>query len=91
MPLHKNALGIHYDKRNYLPYLTLTDCASTDESTQQNKQGLDEVARLRYELESSRLSVEELQDAITVERQQCLSWMEKHNKVKYYLNNVSAM
>ena len=48
------------------------------------KQNLDELSRLRFELESSRMSVEELQDAISIERQQCLSWMEKHNKVLTY-------
>ena len=52
------------------------------------KQSLDEVSRLRYELEGSRLSVEELQDAITIERQQCLSWMEKHNKVIYNVQSI---
>jgi hypothetical protein len=54
-------------------------------ATTPHKQSLDEVSRLRYELEGSKLSVEELQDAITIERQQCLSWMEKHNKVIYYV------
>ena len=55
------------------------------------KQSLDEVSRLRYELEGSRLSVEELQDAITIERQQCLSWMEKHNKVIYYVQAIRSI
>jgi len=55
------------------------------------KQSLDEVSRLRYELEGSRLSVEELQDAITIERQQCLSWMEKHNKVIYYVQAITPI
>ena len=52
-----------------------------------HKNSLDEVSRLKYELQSTRLSVEELQDAITVERQQCLSWMEKHNKVIKFFRN----
>ena len=55
----------------------------TTTSSTPHKQSLDEVSRLKYELEGSRLSIEEFQDAITVERQQCLSWMEKHNKVIY--------
>ena len=53
-------------------------------TTTPHKNSLDEVSRLKYELQSTRLSVEELQDAITVERQQCLSWMEKHNKVTFF-------
>ena len=85
MSLHDSAFGIHYDKMNYLPDVTFTDSSATSQ-----KQGLDEVSRIRYELESSRLSVEELQDAITIERQQCLSWMEKHNKVIYYLKTINA-
>ena len=56
-----------------------------------HKQSLDEVSRLKYELEGSRLSVEELQDAITIERQQCLSWMEKHNKVIIYLQAITFL
>ena len=65
-------------------------------TTTPHKNSLDEVSRLKYELQSTRLSVEELQDAITVERQQCLSWMEKHNKVtfafiyrNYYTNKIT--
>ena len=61
----------------------IADHTTSVPSTPQ-KQNLDEVSRLRFELESSRMSVEELQDAISIERQQCLSWMEKHNKVLTY-------
>ena len=61
----------------------IADHTTSVPSTPQ-KQYLDEVSRLRFELESSRMSVEELQDAISIERQQCLSWMEKHNKVLTY-------
>ena len=59
-------------------------------SLSKHKQNLDDISRLRYELQSSRLSVEELQDAITIERQQSLSWMEKHNKVIYYLKPFTS-
>ena len=68
---------------NLIFFLMIADHTTSVPSTPQ-KQNLDEVSRLRFELESSRMSVEELQDAISIERQQCLSWMEKHNKVLTY-------
>ena len=68
---------------NLILFRIIADHTTSVPSTPQ-KQNLDEVSRLRFELESSRMSVEELQDAISIERQQCLSWMEKHNKVLTY-------
>ena len=68
---------------NLIFFLMIADHTTSAPSIPQ-KQNLDEVSRLRFELESSRMSVEELQDAISIERQQCLSWMEKHNKVLTY-------
>ena len=56
-----------------------------------HKNSLDEVSRLKYELQSTQLSVEELQDAISIERQQCLSWMEKHNKVPHWVENIQVL
>ena len=56
-----------------------------------HKNSLDEVSRLKYELQSTQLSVEELQDAISIERQQCLSWMEKHNKVPDLFKNIQVL
>ena len=56
-----------------------------------HKNSLDEVSRLKYELQSTQLSVEELQDAISIERQQCLSWMEKHNKVPDLVENTQVL
>ena len=56
-----------------------------------HKNSLDEVSRLKYELQSTQLSVEELQDAISIERQQCLSWMEKHNKVPDLFENTQVL
>lgn len=68
---------------NLILFRIIADHITSIPSTHQ-KQNLDEVSRLRFELESSIMSVEELQDAISIERQQCLSWMEKHNKVLTY-------